>query len=282
MMKTFILVLFLCFSIPFAFAAEKNAPAPSPALPVLENADAARPLVQTQTKRILKVIDQKRLMTADQGIIELSGIEVPEDIVAEARDFLAMLFEKETATDILLYQTPSPDKGRVNRMQHTMAHLVRKDGHVWVQGAMIANGVARAMPTPINPELAEQMYALENEAISAGKGLWAKDSRHRLLQADAPIESLGRITVVEGTVQKISTLSNTTYLNFGPDWRKDFTIGIPTAIRQKMIRQNIDPFRLQGQKLRVRGWIREYNGPYIELEHPVLLQRIESNDAKGP
>lgn len=281
-MKTFILMLFFCFATPFAFAGEKNAAMPPPVLPVLENTADARPLVQTRTTRVLKVIDQKRLMAGDQSVIELAGIEVPDDSVAEARDLLAALFENKTAAEILLYQTPSPDKGRINRMQHDLAHLVRKDGHVWVQGAMIANGVARAMPTPVNPELAEKMYALENEAIKAGKGLWAKDSRHRILSADAPVESLGRISVVEGTVQKISTLSNTTYLNFGPDWRKDFTIGIPTAVRQKMVRQNIDPFKLQGKKLRVRGWIREYNGPYIELEDPVLLQRIENDDAKGP
>lgn len=279
-MRNFILALFFIFSIPFASAEENKSAAPM--LPALEKADEAKPLVQTRTTRVLKVIDQKRLMAGDQAIIELAGIEIPEDVTPEARDFLAALFADDTKTDILMYQTPSAEKGRVNRMQHDLAHVVRKDGHVWVQGAMIANGLARAMPTPVNPELAEKMYALENEAISTEKGLWAKDSKHHLLAADAPVEPLGRIVVVEGVVQKISTLSNTTYLNFGPDWRSDFTIGIPTAVRQQMTRQNIDLFKLQGQKLRVRGWIREYNGPYIELEHPVLLQRIESNDAKKP
>jgi endonuclease YncB( thermonuclease family) len=288
-MKAIILAIFICFSIPLLAQAQQQdrkvtdkGPRPDAVLPVLEKASDASPLRLSRTTRILKVIDQKNLMLGDQTIMELAGIDVPEDYHPKSHDFLESLFEERGKTDVMMYQTAGADVGRVNRMRHQLGHLVRKDGHIWVQGALIANGLARAMPTPTNPELADRLFALEQDAITAEKGLWAKDSPHRIHSALEPLDPLGRIVVVEGMVKTVSMLSNTTYLNFGDDWRKDFTIGVPTAIRQKMSRQNIDLFKIQGQKVRVRGWVREYNGPYIELEDPVLLQRTESKDAKGP
>lgn len=283
MRRALILAFFLVLSSPLAHAEDKkDTPTPPPVLPVLAGQDDARPLVQTRISQVTKAIDHKTVMIADQSVVELSGIDVPEPLRPEARAFLAELLESPAREDVLLYQTPSAEKGRVNRMTHALAHLVRKDGEIWVQGALIANGFARAMPTVANPELAARMYAIENAAIAKKAGLWADDTQSRLYAATDDLSPLGRVIVVEGVVQKISMLSNTTYLNFGEDWRKDFTIGIPTPVRQQIARQNIDLFQLQGKKIRVRGWVREYNGPYIELEDAVLLQRPEDIDAKEP
>ena len=65
---------------------------------------------------------------------------------------------------------------------------------------------------------------------------------------------------------------NKIYLNFGDNWRTDFTIMITPAIRKKMIAQGHDPLSLQGVKVRVRGWLENYNGPNIELIHPAWLE----------
>lgn len=287
-MKTIILAIFLCFSIPLAQAQPSDrkvtdeGPAPDAVLPTMEKPADAKPLVLTRTTRVLKVIDQANVMLGDQTIMSLSGVDVPENFQTKSRDFIESLFKEPGKAEAMMYQTQSAQTGRVDRMRHELGHLVRKNGHVWVQGALVANGLARALPTPTNPELAAQMFALEDDAIKAKRGLWSDDSPYRLRDATESQDPLGRVAVVEGVVRNISMLSNTTYLNFGDDWRKDFTIGIPTALRQKISRQNIDLFKLQGQKVRVRGWLREYNGPYIELEDPVMLQRIESTDAKGP
>ncbi len=280
-------MFFMALSIPLApvFAQDvENAPA-AIILPVLAiDGTATDPLRQAPPRRYARVIDQLRLQTTENNIIELVGIEIPVengddagDYAVAARDFLEKLFEKPSSHDLVIYQTATKtgqaDKGRTNRLGHDLAQIVRKDGNVWVQGALIANGLARVRPTPANPELADQMYALETEARIAKRGLWADDSPYRLRQADENFENLDRFIVVEGTVRTVATINNVTYLNFGSDWKTDFTVGIPSATRQIMARQNIDVFRLQGQKLRVRGWIRSYNGPYIELEHPVLLQQ---------
>lgn len=285
-------MLFLALSIPLAAppAWAGNATPPQAAEITLPQWDSAMAggLYQAPPRRIARVIDQLRLQAEDHSIIALSGVDIPVDNGGEpgeealaAKDFLEKLFANPAEHDVILYQTATktgrPDQGRINRLGQDLAQIVRKEGHVWVQGALIANGLARARPTPTNPELAAEMYALEDDARAKKRGLWADDSPHRLYRADEDLGTLNRFAVVEGVVHKVSTVNNVTYLNFGHDWKTDFTIGIPAATRQIMARQGMDVFRLQGQRLRVRGWVRAYNGPYIELEHPVLLQQ-EKNE----
>lgn len=274
-MKLVILIILALFSSPFAHAET----AETPAYPTIVTKDDARPLYVGTPGRIDQMIDGIRLRLNDGRIVQLSGIDVPDDGALAAKEFLDTLFAKTTQRDVILYQTASADKGRTTRMGHTLGQLVRKDGTVWVQGAMIAAGVARAWPTPSNPELADKMFALEQTAITAEKGLWAKDSPHRLIAASAAdISTTERLAVAQGTIRKVAMVNNVTYLNFGDDWRQDFTVALPAALRQTLSRQGIDPFRLQGQTVRVRGWLRPYNGPFIELEHPVLLQQDMKTD----
>lgn len=273
-MKIVILIIFILLSSPFAYAQT----AETPPYPTIVTKDDARPLQVGTPGRVDQMIDGIRLRLNDGRIVQLSGIDVPEDAALAAKEFLDALFAKDSQRDVILYQTPAADKGRTTRMGHILGQLVRKDGTVWIQGAMIEAGIARAWPTPTNPELADQMFALEQKAITGEKGLWAKDSPHRLMIAADDLDTAGRMAVVEGTITKVAMINNVTYLNFGDDWRRDFTVALPAALRQTMTRKGQDPFRLQGQKMRIRGWLRAYNGPFIELEHPVLLQQDMKTD----
>lgn len=274
MARIVILALFLLLASPPAQAQGTGTDAPAPILPTLETAADARPLSETRSDRVRKIIDQTRVLTQSGRIVELSGIEVPQDFVFESNEIIKLIFKDSSDSDMLMYQTPGAGDGRVNRLGHDLAHIVRRNGRIWVQGALLANGYARALPTPANPELAEKMFALEDDAREHKRGLWADASTHKMLYADQALEPMNRFAVVQGRVAKVATISNVTYLNFGNDWSRDFTIGIPATVRQAMGRKKIDVFALQGKTVRVRGWMRYYNGPYIELELPVLLQQV--------
>jgi hypothetical protein len=39
-------------------------------------------------------------------------------------------------------------------------------------------------------------------------------------------------------------------------------------------REGIDLLATAGQRVRVRGWIRSYNGPVIDVTHPEQIQLI--------
>lgn len=271
MIRLLIIIIFLAVSSPHAHAETPSSTIPAKA--VLADKDAARPLRPAEGGRVDQVINATVLRLSDGRIIELAGIDIPDDSAVAARDALAALFEKDSQKDILLYQTPNTDKGRTNRMGHALVHVVRRADHAWAQGILIAEGLARAWPTPSNPELADRMFTLEDSAIAAKKGLWADDSPHRLHDAATMTMDREGLTVVQGTVKKVAMVNNVTYLNFGDDWKSDFTVALPAAIRRGFSQSGRDVFQLQNTEIRVRGWLRPYNGPFIELEHPVLLQQ---------
>ena len=271
-MKKIALALFWSFFIGFFASLAHAEEAENPSYPTLVTQDDARPLRPGPAGRVDRAIDGRRIRLQDGRIVELAGIDVPDQNAPLAKDFIDTLFADGHRRDVIVYLTPGSDTGRTTRMGHDLAHLVRHDGHVWVQGALIAAGLARAWPTPANPQLSDQMVALENEAITAGAGLWAADSPDRLMQAIDTLDSGGRMMVVEGTVRGAAMVRNVTYLNFGADWRSDFTVALSPDLRRDFSRRGVDVLGLQGKKVRVRGWVRSYNGPYMELEHSLLLQ----------
>jgi len=62
-------------------------------------------------------------------------------------------------------------------------------------------------------------------------------------------------------------------LNFGDDYRTDFTIAIFPNQLDNFRKKNIDPAHdYLGKKVRVCGLIKEYNGPEIVVERPEEIE----------
>jgi endonuclease YncB( thermonuclease family) len=230
------------------------------------------PLRPGNPGRIDQIIDGKRLRMQDGRIVELAAIDIPDDIAPQAADFLRSFFKDAAYKPVRVYISPKPDQGRVTRMGHDLAHLVRSTDSAWVQGALIEAGLARAWPSDTNPERAQELFEAEQNAIDAARGLWAANSPHAIRSSDTITARDAGTMVVEGTVRSVSMINNVTYLNFGVDWKTDFTVALPRAVRMALTREGIDVLQLQGKFIRVRGWVRSYNGPYMELEHRLLLQ----------
>lgn len=222
------------------------------------------PLKYTATSRVAQIIDGLTILMKDGKIVRLSSLDIPadENISLGAKTLL----EKElpAGTEVLLYQTRKADVGRVNRMNHHLAHMVRKSDQLWVNGLLLKSGLARAMPTDSNADRTAEMLAAETDARTLSAGLW---KTFPVLTADTAESGIGGFHVVEGTVKNAASVKNNLYVNFGGDWKKDFTVMIPPAVRKSLLRQNINPMDMTGQKIRVRGDIRSYNGPFIELQN---------------
>lgn len=232
-------------------------------------------LQQKDTAIAEEAIDSLRVRLKDGRIVQLVSIDVPDmdsydpgEISRQARDMLSAMVKGK---QVRLYQTKNAKLGRVNRMGHTLGHLVLSNSGAWLQGALLSAGLAQVRPTTRNPEMAARMIELENKARAAKIGLW-KDDTYKIYTPDTAAQGLNNWAVVEGKVKKSSMAKNKLYLNFGDNWRDDFTIMITPTVRKKMIAQGQDPLNLQGATLRVRGWLEDYNGPNIELIHPAWLE----------
>lgn len=282
------LVLFSSvFVLPFpATAQEENAPAP---LEVPVKADFSA-LLQPKTVTASQIINPLTIRLNDDRIIQLGGIEIPDltpydagDIALRAQEALETLLPNRK---IRLYQTKGSDKGRVNRMGYELAQVElpprvhtgdQAGDNIWLQGYLVLNGLARVRPNERNPEMAAQMYALEEKARQAGNGMWDAETYPQYKILDALNEDtipLNDFAIVEGIVKSVATVRNTTYLNFGQNWREDFTIALDGNLRREFSKTGDNLLSLQGQRVRVRGWAEDYNGPFIKLEDLSLIELL--------
>ena len=169
----------------------------------------------------------------------------------------------------------APSRG-VDRYGRLLAHVYLDDG-TWLQGLLLSRGLARVRTTRDAPELAREMLDLEREARDRRLGMW-RFWEFRVRPAGEAGRFIGSFQVVEGRVLAVAQRRNHWYLNFGEDWRSDFTVGIPQDVLSASEASAIDPRDLKGQQVRVRGWVEKYNGPMIEIDHPAQIERLAPGD----
>jgi len=161
---------------------------------------------------------------------------------------------------------------RMDRHGRHLAHLVRDDG-LWVQGEMLKLGMARVYTFPDNRKLAAEMYAAERAARGKGNGIW-----HHPFYIPRPADpsglmrELGTFQLVEGRVLDAARVKGRVYLNFGANWRDDFTASLSLKAARAYATAGTEATHLQGRRIRVRGWLRKRNGPMIEVTHPEQIE----------
>ena len=159
---------------------------------------------------------------------------------------------------------------RMDRNRRRLAHLHLEDG-TWIQGEMLKRGMARVYTFADNRTLAAEMLALEGEARRARRGIW-DDAFYAVRSVDRLAQDIGSFQLVEGRVLDAAKVKSRTYLNFGADWRSDFTASLDSRALRLFARSGPDPLTLGGQVVRVRGWLRSLNGPLIDVTHPEQIE----------
>ena len=161
---------------------------------------------------------------------------------------------------------------RMDRHGRLLAHLHAADG-AWIQGEMLRLGLARVYSFADNRALIPEMLALERQARAAGRGIWG----HPFYAVIAPVQAaraIGTFQLVRGRVIKAARVKGRVYLNFGDDWRTDFTVTLEAKARRLFRSAGLDPLALEGRWLRVRGWLKKWNGPMIEATHPEQIELL--------
>lgn len=259
-------------------AAETPKPAPAVAGPPPTVKGDFSELRQMDTASVQQVIDPLRILLKDGRIVQLSAIDIPDydfyepgEVSLAARRLLEKLL---TGKQIRLYQTKNQKEGRLNRMGYHLAHVaLAGDEGVWVQGTLLEAGLARIRPSARNPEMAGQMIALEDKARKDRRGLWS-DPRFDILTPETAAQGIDGWATVQGTIASVAMANNTLYMNFGPDWHTDFTVGLDSEMRRRFAKAGLNPMQMGGMTVRVRGWLREYNGPFLELLDPAWMQLL--------
>ncbi len=234
---------------------------------------------------VSEIVNPLTIKLNDGRFIHLAGLDFPDldfynsgDLSITANKILDDFLKNKK---IIIYQTKSKDRGRINRMGHYIAHVARADNEVWVQGMLLSLGIARMRTSKYNPEMAKQMLKLENTARNNKLGLWDM-AEYKILTPEQAKKHIGSYQIVEGVINSASMRKNKLYLNFGNNWREDFTVSISAFNLKQFTRKNIDPQQWNGKLIRVRGWIESYNGPYMEIDHPQRFEALFENKKQNP
>jgi hypothetical protein len=116
------------------------------------------------------------------------------------------------------------------------------------------------------------MLAHERAARTAGLGLW-RLPEYAPRRADRLADAVGSFRIVRGEVVRVAPTERYVYLNFGSDWRSDFTVRLRRAeLDERFARSDIAIERLAGRLVEVRGYVLEAGGPLIEVSHPEQIE----------
>lgn len=167
---------------------------------------------------------------------------------------------------------------RTDRYGRHVAHLfVGKDEkRVWVQGALLASGHARAHATPRMTDCLPELLAHERVARQSRLGLWRIGLYRPKPAARVALLMHLRSTfqLVAGRVASVSRTKSGIYLNFGENWHNDFTIHVSNAVAAANPQWAASLDDLKDTHVEVRGWVERRNGPMIAISHPAEIEIV--------
>lgn len=171
------------------------------------------------------------------------------------------------------------DDEETNRYGEMEAELFLDDSaKTWVQGALLAAGLVRVEPSPVNRRCVAAMLAAEATARTAGLGIWG-DPDYSVRNANDPASLAGlagRYELAEGRLVSIGATPKRDYLDFGRVWKDDVTATIGAKALRQFSAAGIDPTSFKGKRVRVRGWVEDHDGPAIEIESPAQIELLGS------
>jgi endonuclease YncB( thermonuclease family) len=215
--------------------------------------------------------------------IEAPGLAWPEQnrkafpLSQEARDTLDQLINNKSVG--LYYGGENRD-----RYDRALAQvwLLNESGEKlkWLQETMVSAGYARVYSWPDQNVDIEPLYIAEREARKARRGIWNNQRTKSFYKIRKPdpnplAQYVDSLQLVEGIIVSTADVRGTIYLNFGSDYKTDFTVGIGKKHAKAFVKAGIDPLGLEGARVRVRGWLELQNGPMIWISDPRRLEILE-------
>ena len=213
------------------------------------------------------------LVLRDGRAVHLEGIRLPhgqQDHAPPAIADQAFQVLNGMARDQKLVVTAVPPKeDRYDRVRGQVFNVDSTDP--WLQRALLKAGMARVDIAPDRTECIPELYAAEAEARAARLGIWALPA-YAIRNPDGLSFDTGTFQIVQGVVLTADVKNGRAYLDFGPDWRTDFTVTIAPADMANFRREQVDPRLYAGRTIRVRGVVQQFNGPEIEIANPEQIE----------
>lgn len=211
--------------------------------------------VKAETIRIQSVEAGPVLITTNGERLRLANLRTPDE-----PSILPLLTTALLNKDFVVKRSP-----RANRWNEVTAQLTPDPRPELLQQGLAQLSLSDAA-----------LSAAEASAMAAQKGLWARPCC-RLLTAEEAAQQHDVWRVVQGTVKDVTARGQTTYVNFGTDWRTDFTLSLSATLARRS-----NAASLIGQTVIVRGWITLRGGGLMTIRTPAQIKATQSHLPDAP
>jgi endonuclease YncB( thermonuclease family) len=233
------------------------------------------------TGEVARVVDGKTFVLADGREARLAAIEAPPATPSDPNEehAAAGLAAKTALEAILLRQfviLKAAGSGFDRYGRLVAEAFVGRDAENWVQYEILTKGYALVAPGGDNATCVTFLRGVERRARAEGLGLWS-DPYFVLKEAQYPddvLTELGRFALVSGKVISVNESGGLVYLNFGRRWTESFTVTVAKRNQRAFTAAGLDPTKLTGRQIEVRGFIEERGGPAIEASRPEQIEIV--------
>jgi len=220
---------------------------------------------------VARVLPDGTLVTGDGTAMRLAHLRLPQALGPAA----APLQERAVAVlrEICVGRPVAMERLGLDRWQRVLV-TARLDGGD-LEAVLLGRGLAVVDPRDGIGGDISPLLAAEDVARQQKRGLWA--DALRVYQAGAPMPATG-FAVVEGRVAEVARVKGRIYVNFGADYKTDFTVLLEGDVSRAFEKERPELTGLAGHRIRVRGMLEDWNGPLIRL---VSAQDMEFLSAQG-
>ncbi len=234
---------------------------------------------------IVEVLNTESLLLEDGRALRLAGTLPPRTQARWAqamglKDKLMQVLKERLVGKEVRLRVGERERDRYGRL---LGHVFvgTGDEEVWMQQTLVRDGLAMAQSFPDNRDCIRRLQKAEREARRKGAGFW--DQGVFRVRDAADTQSLDGLVysfqIVEGQVRDVAENRGRIYINFGDDWRTDFTATVAPSDRDSFKGSGIELSDVDGQKIRVRGWLERRNGPMIDVTHPEQIELVGGGDS---
>lgn len=220
--------------------------------------------------KVIAVKDDASLKLEDIGVAHLAALDFPHGASAAVERLKPAVLGRKVR---LYFDGAERDfSGALSGQIYVRDEAGR---WLWLHRDLVESGLARVRPQPSDRSGAEALLPFEAVARTAKTGVWA-DSALAVRPADAKALSadIGAFVLVEGKVLSVGRTAHRVFLNFGADYKTDFTVTIPEEAWSAWPGGAPYLLNLKDERVRVRGTLTELNGPSLEAVGPAQIEAL--------
>ncbi len=227
--------------------------------------------------KVIQVIDGDTVKLSDGRLLRYIGIDTPEVRVREKSRFVYnpqpfSLEAKELNRKLVenKFVRVEFDIEKFDVYGRMLGYCFVDD--IFVNARLIEEGLAVLYTKPPNVKYTDLFVTLQKKAQALHKGIWGA---YEVVSSNGAYNFINQIRTVKGKVKGVYTSKKAVFLNFGEDYRKDFTVVIFNDCLGFFKEKNINPLTFYRDKeIKVWGRIREYNGPEIIVCNPSQIEVV--------